>query len=359
MINYIPPQYPRHIPSLQPKMPQLIQSLMLNYMQQKYATGRQKEEQEFQMEESRKNRQFKRNELEADALLTEHKYFADQRKEGWVQVDKPNDVPEGYEQEDIVRGITTLKGKPTYWYKTRDKYPMEMYRKTAEGVIKGKAHSKSDRAILEKAGFSRGDFTTAKLPKYGDSKEEWEAMQKILARNRGVEAVRKHIHDTALAETGAELKPPTALKEFLAAKRQAYIDEHGKPPSAKQKALWMLEHKKASASQVTIEMRTAEEKRKEEIHGIKVGATVGEKRAALTTGKQDKAVYGAEGSQFNNMNKQNEVAYWDTSKWDNKTNIMKLSKEAIDLGWTPKEVQDKANISGMTVEQVLKEIGEL
>ena len=342
MINYIPPQYPRHIPSLQPKMPQLIQSLMLNYMQQKYATGRQKEEQEFQMEEGRKNRDYQKEQLKVKADLGKYQYLADMHKTH-IKLSGPDKVPKGYEVSDITPGLDG-----TYWVKRKEK-PIKIGEKVTTEV--------GGRKITQfVAGYNEEgmphDFQGKPLA-YGSSSVRQKGTIRSYQKDKQQLTEEWDGYEWKEIGSGAKFKEgesPSIIKQYDMAVKQGYRGSITK---------WKKEMAKAGASTMTQIMGEAREKRAQEIHGIKVGATVGEKRAALTTGKQDKAVYGAEGSQFNNMNKQNEVAYWDTSKWDNKTNIMKLSKEAIDDGWTPAEVQRQATISGMTVEQVLKQIDEL
>ena len=95
----------------------------------------------------------------------------------------------------------------------------------------------------------------------------------------------------------------------------------------------------------------------QERFGIQKKATAGEARTGLIDNKDNKDFYEANVSIFNTINERNEVAYWHTKSWDNKTKIIKLSPVAIRGGWTPEKIQQAADTKGKTIEEVLTEIG--
>jgi len=306
-ITHIPAQYPRHIPSLQPRMPQLLQSLMMNYMQQKYATQRQKDE----WEEERKQATTLRTH---QTLLAKTQYIA-KKEETHTPVSNLSAVKKG----DIHK--VEVGAYDTFWI------PREEEKKLTDAQW---LHKETG---LIKAGEGFYNPATQKFVKPGS-----ETFPKTI--------------------TGAWLqKHPKATDDELL-EFQEKMEKFGKgyKPTTMEQALAL---RRAGASQIAIDMAGRRLDLLEDKFDITKEVTVIDRRTTLTTGKQDKAIFGAHAPQFNIMNKQNEVAYWDTSKWDNKTKILKLSKGAIDTGWTPKEVQNQANISGMTVEQVLKQIDEL
>ena len=315
-ITHIPTQYPRHIPSLQPKMPQLMMSLMMNYMQDKYATTRQKKDWDRRDKEAEAQRKFDREKLTAEGKLGKLKFEADMRKDH-IKLAGPEITPElkakGYEQGDVIAGLNS----DNWWVKRRDKKPKTFYKITDQGVVEAKATYAGDIENLKEQDFKRGDMTLKDAP------ETW-----------GEPKWNKKLNALTIRSNEGNMK---------------VFGKKGWVPLTKQDK---IDVSKAGAPSIT--QIVGQEK-----FELQKAMTVGDLRTTLATGKQDHAVFGAQSPQFNNMNKQNEVAYWDTSKFDNKTKIKKLSKEAIDAGWTPKEVQEKADVSGMTIEQVLKEIGEL
>lgn len=90
--------------------------------------------------------------------------------------------------------------------------------------------------------------------------------------------------------------------------------------------------------------------------------SVGEMRTNLIKAKDDKENFEANSPLFNKNNNNNEIAYWnEKSKWyqDEEAKIVKLPQKALDLGWTPTLIQESANAKGITIQQVLKEIGVL
>lgn len=358
-INYMPTQYPRHIPSLQPKLPQLIMSLIGNYMQNKYATDRQKEEMEFRAEEARKDRDYKRTELGYQAKLGQDNYLTDMNVEH-TRLDSPK-APEDYDQSEVIRGRTLLDGTPTYYVKKREIYPIPMWKriKTSGDIVEVKAKTPIEYKLFKADNYVRGDVTAAKVSPADkaasiEEKRKAEVNKKLASLTGHIrkQALQEQKEDaaTTLANVKAELKEPKTWREFVRYKTEAYIAE-GKKVTPKDKALWMLEFEKAGAINLG-----------RDIPGEKLDIakriTVADTRLELTASKRDRAVFKAQGPRFNTENQQNEVAYWDTEGWD-QTKIIKLSKEALDNGWTPAEVQRQANISGMTVKQVLKRIDEL
>ena len=79
----------------------------------------------------------------------------------------------------------------------------------------------------------------------------------------------------------------------------------------------------------------------------------------LIKNKDTRDYYESYGSAYNNANTDNEVAYWDTSAYDEEVNFTKLSQESIKAGWTPEIIQKKADEAGMNVEAILKVLGIL
>lgn len=100
----------------------------------------------------------------------------------------------------------------------------------------------------------------------------------------------------------------------------------------------------------------------QEKFGIRKGQTAGGIRLELMQNKIDKDLYESTAITFNNTNAKNEVAYWtsEPGKLYGKnefTKIIKLPGSSIKKGLTPKEIQDRANMSGKTVRQVLQDLG--
>lgn len=96
-----------------------------------------------------------------------------------------------------------------------------------------------------------------------------------------------------------------------------------------------------------------------EIQKFKRKMSIAETRSTLAGKEDDQEQFNSLSSVYNTENKRNEVAYWKTGKWytDEKTKFIKLSEEAVKADWTPAKVQNAANTKGMTVEEVLKELG--
>ena len=325
-IQHIPAQFrPRPYESpWQRNMPQFIMSMLGYYFQDKMASTRQKKQIELQDQKAvdRMTTQYSEEEVarkieqkhemdmaKAKADLGEKQYNADMRKD-YIQLKDKDSFPKGYEYSDVIMGL----GAKSWWVKRKEKA-----HKLGEIVKTDKGGGKTQIQIV--AGWDASG-----LP-----------------------------HDTRgkPIETGVFEKGPDPYNKFLNTKKASYkLLNEGAEPSPGKMATWMLEWRRSGQQRVTIEQR-AEEK-----FGIGKAITVGEKRQALTMGKQNKAIYGAEGPQFNNLNKQNEVAYWDSTSFDNKTKIIKLPPEAIAAGWTPAKVQARANL-GKTVEEVLRGIGVL
>lgn len=83
-------------------------------------------------------------------------------------------------------------------------------------------------------------------------------------------------------------------------------------------------------------------------------------RSELINNKDDNNFYESNVQLFNTMNKRNEVVYWDKKEGrfaDEQTKIIKLTPAAIQGGWTPEKIQQTANSKGMTIQELLKDIG--
>ena len=89
-------------------------------------------------------------------------------------------------------------------------------------------------------------------------------------------------------------------------------------------------------------------------------ATLSELRSNIMKEKDKQNFYSANAPFFNKNNTNNEVAYWHEEPrlfGDSEAKIIKLPKQAIDAGWTPNKVQEAANARGISVRQVLVDIG--
>lgn len=92
--------------------------------------------------------------------------------------------------------------------------------------------------------------------------------------------------------------------------------------------------------------------------------TSSEFKAELKEKSSDKDYYDTNASNFNALNKSNEVAYWDDTIVSRKLRpdkpkgitIIKLTPKNIKDGWTPKKVQEFADSHGMTVGDLLIEL---
>lgn len=108
------------------------------------------------------------------------------------------------------------------------------------------------------------------------------------------------------------------------------------------------------------------EKRKEpapitEVQKFKKKISIGGLRTELSSDADDFNLFEAQSPIFNTENKRNEIAYWKTGGFltDEKTKFIKLPKQAIKVGWTSAKIQEAADTKGMTVEEVLSELGIL
>lgn len=79
-------------------------------------------------------------------------------------------------------------------------------------------------------------------------------------------------------------------------------------------------------------------------------------RTALTESERDTTTFQANAPLYNRTNQRNEVAYWQTLGRE-KTKIVKIPPENLKDGWTPEKIQEAAFAKGITVEQVLGELG--
>ena len=70
-----------------------MMSLMMNYMQDKYATTRQKKDWDRRDKEAEADRTFQKGQTKAKAELGKLKYFADMRKD-YIQLSDPKITPE-------------------------------------------------------------------------------------------------------------------------------------------------------------------------------------------------------------------------------------------------------------------------
>ena len=98
----------------------------------------------------------------------------------------------------------------------------------------------------------------------------------------------------------------------------------------------------------------------EEKFGLQKEISMAERRKNILTAKDDKDAFDADAPVFNKNNKNNEVAYWDAEPGrfhDDKAVILRLPAPAIKAGWTPDKLQETANAKGITIKQVLKDIG--
>ncbi len=337
MITNIPAQFrPRPYESpFQRQMPQFLMSMMGYYFQHKL--GKEKFEEEFE------TGQFAKEEQLSQKLLSE----------GWTEYQPEEMGLRGYGGQPSTKADLTFKRTGTKL--TRPTLKLEKLEKggtiwkygNQAGYIPPETFN-MDRIIYEQHGLLRKDGKLFKPTKDGGLKEFYPQIKhgKPVINSKGdvfypaFTPEGQRIKEYDLTITGAG-KKQALIEQYEYAKEQGYKDSFTE---------WKKTMATAGASQINIGMEK-----------LKIGKaiTVGGKRLILTKGRQDKAIYGAEGPQFNNMNTQNEVAYWDSTSFDNRTKIIKLPQEAIAAEWTPAKVQNKANKTGMTVEQVLKEIGVL
>ena len=107
------------------------------------------------------------------------------------------------------------------------------------------------------------------------------------------------------------------------------------------------------------------DKKKKEISAAIKREEIGEKRKlgtmreALAKDDDAEETFDSYSNTYNEESRNNEVVYWHTSTFDNKTKFIKLSERNITNGWTPAKIQEAANAKGKTVEEVLTDLGEL
>ena len=147
----------------------------------------------------------------------------------------------------------------------------------------------------------------------------------------------------AVPEVAKVPRPPSLIQQYNLAKKQNYEGTFTE---------WKKEVAKAGADVITVGQQR---------FGIQAAMTAGAIRTNLVkTEKDNKTFFEEKGHMFNDLNKQNEVAYWETGEgtfFDEESKIIKLSPKALKAGWTPKKIQQRAISRGMTVEEVLKKIG--
>ena len=105
------------------------------------------------------------------------------------------------------------------------------------------------------------------------------------------------------------------------------------------------------------EKETLAGERAKEKFAIQKATTAATVRTILTGSKDDKNAFQANAPLFNKVNRRNEIAYWETGVTDEEVKIIKLNPNAIGAGWTPERIQEAAFAKGITVEQVLKDLG--
>lgn len=240
-------------------------------------------------------------------------YMADMRKTH-IQLEGPGKLPKGYEPSDEIMGING----ETWWVKRKEK-----------------SHKVGD---IIKTKIGDGKTQVQIVAGYDDDG---------LPRDTKGEPIATGIFE----EEGDQ------LTRYLKVRTRIYkgLNKGAEPPPEKVKQ-WMDEKMMMMRSQTNINLGERKDVRSQEKHDIAVGVTVGEKRAALTDNKRNKSIYGSESPQYNNMNDQNEVAFWNTKGIDG-TKIIKLSAEALAAGYTPAKIQEKAVAEGRTIESILREAG--
>lgn len=153
----------------------------------------------------------------------------------------------------------------------------------------------------------------------------------------------------------AKLKSQLSNKQLNVLGKSVGVDLTGdlsklSPEDATRVANKIKELRKAGADKIQIGV---------EKFDIQKEVTAGGLRTELVDNKDDKNVYATKAPLYNKLNKNNEVAYYETGVLDEEVKIVKLSSEAIKAGWTPKMIQERATKSGMTVENIMKKIGIL
>lgn len=304
-IMNIPPSYGPA--PYQSRMPQLMQSFMMNYMSEKYATDRQKKDWDRRDKEAEADRKFQEGQTAAKAKLGKLKYLADMRKDH-IRLSGPDKVPAGYEQSDVIAGLNN----ETYWVKRKERKPIKFHKITPEGILETQATYTGEIENLKEQNWKRGAITPPA------DKETWDKPK----WNKKLNAVTITSSDGNMKVFGKKGWVPATEAQYM-------------------------KGRKAGAPTMIQTMRAEESEIKQEI-------TTAAKRTTLLQNKRNKVVYGAEGYQFNTRNKQNEVAYWHTGKGLDGTRVVSLPAWAIEQGLTPLEIQRQAK--GKTVERVLKDL---